>query len=486
MDLLPQLPSTPSFESHTKLLIEASEAKIARIESQIRDLECLRARERGIVARLRAAIAPVHKLPAELLAEIFRYKCSSDWYGPYGSPIYSEAKKVQALTHVCVYWRQVAINTPRLWTNTLSIELEKTPTDAYAARLKEWVDRSAPLPIGVHLVCWPGADATAVLKVLLTAFHRWSGASFELPSLSLLSRVPPEALQHLQRLQLQSRQDTNSGSLSTFSRAHNLRGLSLDIRRAARLSIPWSNLLDLNMTADTPEEALHALLQCTNIVSASFHIPAWTDLPDLSEIKLTTLGRLETLDITFDAQQGFVVPFFVCLALPALKRLVLHLDSELSWSSAEFTQFQLRSPNIDNLSISWCSIDSDDLMAILRHAPLLSELLLEGCADAFDDIVVEALCFSPQDPVPLVPHLHEILVWHGCEAFEDDTVDALIASRWWTDEQLAAFPSPPKVSRWSRIEICREDSRNDNLEPEFEAKLEEYRAQGLRVAIDVS
>ncbi|KAJ7726491.1 hypothetical protein B0H16DRAFT_1471332 [Mycena metata] len=217
-------------------------------------------------------------------------------------------------------------------------------------------------------------------------------------------------------------------------------------------------------------------------------MPAWIDLPDLSEIKLTTLGRLETLDITFTprAAQGFVVPFFVCLALPALNRLDLHLDSELSWSSAEFTQFQLSLPNMDYLSMSWSSIDSDDLMAILRHAPLLSELHLDGCAYAFDDNVVEALCSSSQDPVPLVPHLHEILVWNGCEAFEDETVDALIASRWWTEEQLAAFPSPPKVSRWSRIEICRDDSRNDDLELEFEAKLEEYRAQGLRVDIDVN
>ncbi|KAJ7726512.1 hypothetical protein B0H16DRAFT_265517 [Mycena metata] len=480
MDLL-ELASTPSFESQMKLLIKASEDKIARIDSQIKDLERLRDRERRIVARLRAAIAPVHKLPAELLVEIFRYKCDSEYTATWRSVI----KKVQVLSHVCVYWRRVAINTPRLWTNTLSIELGKATTDAYAARLKEWLNRSAPLPIGVHLVSWSGADATAVLKVLLAAVHRWSEANFDLPSLSVLSRVPPEALKCLQSLTLHSRRDTNSGSLSAFSLAHNLRSLSLDIRHSARLRLPWSNLLDLNMTADTPEEALHGLLQCTNIVSASFRMPAWEDLPDLSEINLTTLGRLETLDITVnaDTESGFVVPFFVCLALPALKRLVLHLELELSWSSAAFTQFQLRSPNIDYLSISWCSIDSDDLMAVLRHAPLLSQLCMEGCANAFDHIVVEALCSSPEDPDPLVAHLHDIMVCEGCDDHADDTLDALIASRWWTDEQLAAFPSPPKVSRWSHIEIQRDNHGNGDLSPEFEAKLEQYRAQGLDVEI---
>ncbi|KAF8194307.1 hypothetical protein K438DRAFT_1588186, partial [Mycena galopus ATCC 62051] len=110
------LPPTPTFESQAKILIAASEANIAHIESQIRDLESLRNRERGIIARLRMAIAPVHKLPAELLAEIFR---SAKW--PRGSVTdmlpdrKSRIQRVQRLSQVCSYWRSVAHNTPRLW-----------------------------------------------------------------------------------------------------------------------------------------------------------------------------------------------------------------------------------------------------------------------------------------------------------------------------------------------------------------------------------
>ncbi|KAJ7046484.1 hypothetical protein C8F04DRAFT_1387988 [Mycena alexandri] len=455
MDLLTQL--SPNFESHTEILTEASKANAAHI---------------GIVARLQAVIAPVHKLPAELLAEIFRFHCD---------PFPFTIGKVQSLSHVCGYWRRVAITTPRLWTEVPCIELTETPTDAYVAGVKEWVDRSAPLPIHVRLSCRAGADATAVLGVLLPAAHRWSFAAFDLPSLSAFSRVPPDALKHLQQLQLQS-QDKNYATLSAFSLAHNLHTLTLNTRRTSRLLMPWSNLEHIKMVVDTAGEALNSLLQCTNIVSARFCMPAWAaDLPDLSKIKLTTLGRLETLDIIITRDSVFLTPFFVCLALPALKRLSLGLVYELGWSAVEFTQFQLRSPNIEYLNISYSDIGSEDLMAILRHAPSLLGLDLTSCGYAFDDLIVEALCSSPQGPVPLVPRLHTLEV-SECEYLQEDTLDALIASRWWTDEQLAAFPSPPKVSRWSHIDIngC---SDYRGASPEFKAKLDEYRAQGLRVDV---
>ncbi|KAF8194311.1 hypothetical protein K438DRAFT_1588137, partial [Mycena galopus ATCC 62051] len=110
------LPPTPTFESQAKILIAASEANIARIESQIRDLEHLRNWERGIIARLRMAIAPVHKLPAELLAEIFLYtKDSSKGIASPFTPSQRCIRSVHALTHVCAYWRSIAHSTPRLW-----------------------------------------------------------------------------------------------------------------------------------------------------------------------------------------------------------------------------------------------------------------------------------------------------------------------------------------------------------------------------------
>lgn len=47
------------------------EANMTPIESQIKDLLCLRDRERGLITALKLVLAPIRKLPSELLVQIF-------------------------------------------------------------------------------------------------------------------------------------------------------------------------------------------------------------------------------------------------------------------------------------------------------------------------------------------------------------------------------------------------------------------------------
>ncbi|KAJ7162936.1 hypothetical protein C8R46DRAFT_331410 [Mycena filopes] len=468
---------TPGFESYAKLVIAASEANIARIQSQIRDLERLCDRERGTIAQLRMAIAPVRKLPAELLIEVFRHTCDC-----YTFDNTSRIKKVQALSHVCAYWRRVAITTPQLWTETLDIRLEKTPTDAYLAGLKEWLNRSAPLPIRVNLECpKKNVASAAVVGALITTAHRWSSASFTIPSLSILADIPSTALKQLRTLWLESEDAANPPAMLALSLAPNLGIVTLDTRRPARLTMPWSQLTRLRVVTNSAQECLDTLLQCPNLVSVDLSIPAWPELPDLSEIRPTTLGRLETFDLKFDYdKEGVITPLFTSLTLPALKRLIIQLDLENEWPSTEFTHFQIRAPNLEYLSLSSSTeINSADLLAILRHAPALSVLDLEYCRRAFDDSIITALSSSHQTPAQLVPRLQNLSVLGYSDDFEEDMLESLVAARWWTDAQLASFPLPPHVSRWSSLYISRDE--RFVVSPELTAKLEEYRRQGLTV-----
>ncbi|KAJ7162941.1 hypothetical protein C8R46DRAFT_331513 [Mycena filopes] len=475
------IPDTPAFESYAKMLIEASEANIARIESQIRDLERLCDRERGTIAQLRMAIAPVRKLPGELLVEVFRHTCAD-----YTFDNTSTIKKVQALSHVCAYWRRVAITTPRLWTEALDIRLDKTPTHAYLAGLKEWLRRSAPFPIDIRLECRRrDIDSAAVVGAVVTTAHRWSRADFHLPSLSGFCNIPSTALKQLRTLRLQSQDAANPRALLAFSLAPNLDTLTLHTRYPTRLMMPWSQLTCLDLVTNSAQEGLDTLFQCPNLVTVELSIPAWPQLPDLAEIRPTTFGKLETFVLRFDFDEpGFLAPLFVGLALPVLKRFKIALSSELEWPSMEFTQFQLRSPNIESLSISYSSLDSNDLMAILRHSPTLSKLDLQCCRHAFDEYIAVSLCASHQSLTQLVPRLHSLTVVEGCYDFEEHTLSALIAGRWWTDAQLAGFPLPPRVSRWSYIFIDRDQDEPESvISPEFTAELDEYKRQGLKVEI---
>ncbi|KAJ6498714.1 hypothetical protein DFH09DRAFT_1103075 [Mycena vulgaris] len=113
--LLGQPLASRNFESQAKTLIEASEANIAQIESQIRDLVRLRDRECGVIARLRLAIAPIHKLPTELLVEVFRLATE---HASFKSGI----NKTYALS--------------QLWTGSYWTLLKAILTDSYVAGAK--------------------------------------------------------------------------------------------------------------------------------------------------------------------------------------------------------------------------------------------------------------------------------------------------------------------------------------------------------------
>ncbi|KAJ6455425.1 hypothetical protein C8R45DRAFT_1082475 [Mycena sanguinolenta] len=475
------VPLTQTFEAQAKILIKASEDNIARIESQIRDLERLRDQERGNIARLRMAIAPVSKLPAELLAEIFLLVRDDDYLFWRKRII----QRVQALCQVCAYWRRVAHTTPRLWTERLTINLAKTPTAAYVSHVKEWLGRSAPIQIPVDLkISSKGVDAGPLIDVMTNIVHRWGSANLDLPSLSVLSCISGASLKSLEYLclRLPSGDVKHHERSRPFLTAQRLDGVSLTTNCTSRLLMPWAQLTDIDVHDPSPQECLDTLVHCTTVVSAQFSTCAWSDFPDLSQRQITTLGRLKVLSVSFHSPGDFIAPFFVCLALPALSKLTLSLDMEHTWPSAEFTQFQLRSSNIERLSIGMSSMESPDLLAVLQNAPLLVALDMEYCLYSFDDSIVSSLQYSATDAVHLVPKLEHLSLSYADTHFDEDALADMIQSRWWTDEQLLSLPSSPKVSRWSYVHIFCGDEP-DNVSPDFTARIEEYRSQGLDISV---
>ncbi|KAJ7187360.1 hypothetical protein C8R46DRAFT_1207311 [Mycena filopes] len=462
-------PLTLTVEHHARG--HEAEVKVARTESQGRESKNPEYLDRT-TAHLQMSVAPVHRLPVELLAEIFLY--SIVWIlGPRFANQFI-TQQVRSLSHVCAHWRQVAITTPRLWTELLPIKLDKVPTEAFVTGLQEWLARSAPCPIPVRLNCAIGINADAVVHVLLTVAHRWREAYFALPSLSLFSNIPSDGLKQLRKLTLRS-SDPDYAALAAFTHSPNLTEVDLDTPHAARLMLPWTQLASLRVQVESSQDCLDTLLQCANLVTAEFHMSTWPGNSEVSELKPITLGRLEVLTVCATSDTGSTAPFFACLALPALKTLSLNL--ERGWAAtAEFAQFQLRAPNIEALIITDSNLDSYDLMAILHRAPAISELTLKFCSYALDVPIVAALSSVPAQ---LAPRLRTLSMVRSCDLLDEDTVDALIAARWWADEQLSAFPSPPEVSRWASISIDR-----DEVSPELEAELDEYRRQGLTLNVN--
>ncbi|KAJ7465056.1 hypothetical protein FB451DRAFT_428596 [Mycena latifolia] len=301
-----------SFEQQVKRLIEAAEANVAHIDSQIRDLMRLRDQERGVIAALKLVIAPIRKLPAELLVEIFMHAVESQ---------YEWLKAVLAVCGVCAHWRQLACTTPRLWTGLLRIQKKKSASDGYLTMTKTLLDRSAPLPISISLNNDLAMEqpTPSLVDLFFSIAPRWRSLALDDvdSSLSKLRQLPPNALKSLEMVDLKTREVIHdyTPKVAVFLAAPRLRRVTLDVQRTDLIQIPWSQLTHLTLSENSPRMSLDILVQCPNIVVAKFLcLDAWVVPPTSAPI--ITLPRLNDLEVDFAVRRRPHRAFLLALSSP--------------------------------------------------------------------------------------------------------------------------------------------------------------------------
>ena len=150
--------------------IRSVEAGVVRLSGEIplltrltaRDLTCNMPDSRmGVIyaspdSGIRAASTASHRLPNELLAEIFQL-------GHRGYDVSDNAviRHLSAISSVCCIWRDVALNEPSLWTNIIYVEKENfrdsSPTSndlppATEERIASYLSRSRNSALAIRLV----------------------------------------------------------------------------------------------------------------------------------------------------------------------------------------------------------------------------------------------------------------------------------------------------------------------------------------------
>ncbi|KDQ49232.1 hypothetical protein JAAARDRAFT_115133, partial [Jaapia argillacea MUCL 33604] len=99
----------PSAISESQREADTLEVQIRELRVQLQILEERRDVVQGRCFNLKSLSAPIRRLPSDVLLEIFNhtlsYGCSNTMYEPF--PV--------LLTHVCSYWRHLALSTPTLW-----------------------------------------------------------------------------------------------------------------------------------------------------------------------------------------------------------------------------------------------------------------------------------------------------------------------------------------------------------------------------------
>ncbi|KAJ6501946.1 hypothetical protein C8R45DRAFT_1209605 [Mycena sanguinolenta] len=417
-----------SSKADIERFIQESELKIT---SQISAFVALRDLERICVAALRDYIAPIHTLPAELLAEIFDLAIQPDrWH----------VESVFGISQVCWDWRQVAHSTPQLWTRPLQIDLRfATGSDGevYAGGLKTWLLRSAPLAVPVSLmVHYHNVDHRILEEVLSTA-PRWRSLSLDLPGFTpvaspFVRQLAEGRFDNLEELDLGQLMINENDSTAISFAVPRLRKMHLNLASNAHpVLVPWARLTDLTLQTRYHNIASDILAQCTSLVHAD----------------VRTIGR----GLLSEVAQ--ITPLSHLLSLSCVGKLYLNFGAteiDAPWTQARFTAFQLRTPNITHLDLKYSRrLTSDDLRTAIRHAPSLTHLELTSCDSCIDDVLLDALCYKAGTS-PLAPHLHTLLLNDPGDNFTEVKMARMIASRWWTDGKLI----PPAVARWTRVQLC--------------------------------
>ncbi|KAJ7366328.1 hypothetical protein DFH08DRAFT_165745 [Mycena albidolilacea] len=465
-----------------KHLIQESDSKISSLENEIAALESesqiqiatvteLRDREQATCAALRSLVAPIRTLPVELLAEIF--VLSAQQSTPFYSSV-STIKDAFRVSHVCGYWRQIASGTPRLWARPIGVSVLRwngraRSDELYADGLRAWFARSTPLSVPVVITgFWDiksmpetGSRVTGELRRIAS---RWGTlqvmcqgilASF---LMQLTAGVKLDSLEELDLPPIKADvPDFDPAVIVAFATAPRLRKLTMFLTYSLAIPMPWTQLTDINVIdRREPDLFLDIFAQCSNLVRASVRIEGWSVLPP-ARSDITALDHLQFLTLTFSSKGVHVMPFFTRLSAPALDHLRLHMESHegAQWDETTFTAFQLRAPNITRLEINGYGsrIESTALRAALIHAPSLTHLSVDHCSHAIDDALLRALHYT-DDEQPLVPRLYSLsFINLTGNRLSEDLLASMLASRWWSDVELASRSRPPAVSRWSRLQF---------------------------------
>ncbi|KAK0489938.1 hypothetical protein EDD18DRAFT_1187645 [Armillaria luteobubalina] len=169
--------------SLVKSVILAVERNIQSIDQQLNHLEVLKGRllaehshAAAELTKYRSLIAPVKRLPNEILLKIFSLACTnmSDSIDVINDPPW-------LLSHVCSQWRSFCLSSPCLW-STVAIPPMDSKRYHVADTLGSCLDRSHGLPLNLYLDARASTERidvdreghhTSILRILLPHRSRW-------------------------------------------------------------------------------------------------------------------------------------------------------------------------------------------------------------------------------------------------------------------------------------------------------------------------
>lgn len=491
------IPSTAEVQ-HIQALLADAEVELVQIR---RAKALLTAQEQAVLEKAntwRTILSPIRRLPPEILSEIFTFWLFSHSLGKRRNPLF--------LCSICVPWRTVAFNNPRLWTHPNLRLLSITATPDTSTILEDFLSRSRPHPLNVSLTSKPRRipDVKHLLRPLLTCTDRLSQLSLSLPALALYpfhARTPiPNSFPVLQTVEIDSRiyHTSRLNTVADFTCAPRLRKVTLRCHRYDRsllslVAFPWAQLTELEChnISDSPDEVRLMLRQCHSLERCTLgSVPVYGP-QDAVHLPISTLPRCISLHMTIDysgKDEPSAASLFQPISMPALTELDLtFINVAEPFENPLLVQYLYSRSGATLTSLRLYSVlfqDGDDAALVLQALPALRAFSADNCWTANDDFFRVIQYRGPQGPPPVVPCLEELDLYDIADDREYTSgwgLKNMITSRWWSDEEMAAIQPP--VARWKRISISW-DGTKLNIDADASARLSQCREEGLSLDIN--
>ena len=327
-----------------------------------------------------SVLAPVRRLPYELLAQIFDSYMENGLSSQYTSPPW-------ILGHICKSWRVAALSTPSLWTRFhLTVDKnisEHRVTYALLPAYTTILQRSSNYPLSFYYKQENDGPATVILKIIFDCAERWEDVKFVLPeSVAMHFCRVKHRLGRLRSLAIRLDDGITRLTLDMFTEAPKLEHIVVE---RSVLSGPtflaWKQL--------------RSFVNRRMEVTALYNVLVSEERPNL-----------QTLGFSTECTQAFLGPVGPLLSkaipFPNLTTLILLIDTTMPNAILTDAVANLHLPSLTTLALAAKAhvrrgfVERNLLEMIRKSGCTLTRIVLSQGSDRLDpSVILEILSQSP-------------------------------------------------------------------------------------------
>ena len=244
--------------SDTQYQIAVIDANLTGLMVKVDELRSKRDALVHYTTRHSALIAPIRRLPPEVMSEIFLHCMAPvDPFDPRESPRLDKSPLL--VSQLCSRWRKIALSTPRLWTSfALTIQPKYLKDDVLLA--KTWLGRSGTCPLSIALGSRGNYSRSmqSLTDVFLLHCERWYDIQLSLPIPVI--RTLSTAKNRLPMLHSIFIGGEWEEDIDVFECAPQLRRVTLEVHGlSCKVKLPWNQLQYCSMISYNIDRCLEVL-----------------------------------------------------------------------------------------------------------------------------------------------------------------------------------------------------------------------------------